>query len=64
MLCLFGWLEKTISASGMQMDNNGYLPHVLKFHLEKYPDMSNREISNLVGCNHTTVRKYRNENHQ
>lgn len=64
MLCLFGWLDKAIRESGGSVDSNGYLPHVVKFHLEKYPDMSNREISSLIGCSHTTVRKYRNGNHQ
>ena len=63
MLCLFGWLDKAIRESSVSVDNNGYLPHVVKFHLEKYPEMSNRAISNLVGCSHTTVRKYRG-NHQ
>ena len=59
MLGLFGWLEKEIRENIPAVNSNGHLKEVVKFHLDKYPDMSNREIASLIGCSHTTVRKYR-----
>ncbi|KAA3618563.1 MAG: hypothetical protein D8M58_21505 [Calditrichaeota bacterium] len=62
MLGLFGWLEKEIRESIMSTSSNGQLQEVVKFHIEKYPDMSSREIAGLIGCSHTTVRKYADRN--
>ena len=62
MLGLFGWLEKEIRESVPVENSNGHLTEVVKFHLDKYPEMSNREIASLIGCSHTTVRKHRNGN--
>ena len=62
MLGLFGWLEKEIRESIPAANSNGHLMEVVKFHIEKYPEMSNREIASLIGCSHTTVRKHRNGN--
>jgi hypothetical protein len=59
MLGLFGWLEKEIRESVNSPSSNGQLKEVVKFHIEKYPDMSSREIAGLIGCSHTTVRKYK-----
>ena len=49
MLCLFGWLEKVISESSSTDSSNGKLKELVSFHLEKYPEMSNREIASLIG---------------
>ena len=62
MLGLFGWLEKEIRENITSVPSNGHLKEVVKFHLERYPEMSNREIAGLIGCSHTTVRKHRNGN--
>ena len=59
MLGLFGWLEAAIRENAAAFSSNGHLKEVVKFHIEKYPDMSNREIASLIGCSHTTVRKYK-----
>jgi hypothetical protein len=60
MLSMFGWLEKSIRENVSIKVTNGKLENLVKFHVEKYPDLSNREIANVIGCSHTTIRKYRN----
>ncbi len=62
MLCLFGWLEKVIKENHSIDTSSGKLKELVIFHLEKYPDMSNREIASLIGCSQPTVRRYRLEN--
>jgi len=62
MLGLFGWMEKEIRENVPAVNSNGHLKEVVKFHLDRYPEMSNREIAGLIGCSHTTVRKRRNGN--
>ncbi|KAA3609704.1 MAG: hypothetical protein D8M58_21675 [Calditrichaeota bacterium] len=61
MLSMFGWLEKSIHENMSITPANGKLENLVKFHVEKYPDLSNREIANVIGCSHTTIRKYRTE---
>jgi len=62
MLGLFGWLEKEIRENASGFNENGHLRTLIDFHLQKYPRKSNREIAKLIGCSHTTVRKYRQTN--
>ena len=64
MLGLLGWLEKKFRESVPAVNSNGHLMEVVKFHLEKYLEMSNREIASLIGCSHTTVRKYKTEGNE
>jgi len=59
MLGLFGWLEKAIRDSITSNSENGSLKKIVMFHLNKYPDMSIREIAGLIGCSHTTVKRYK-----
>ena len=61
MLCLFGWLEQVIRENNSTESINGTLNELVKFHLDKYPEMSNREIASLIGCSHTTVRRYKQD---
>jgi len=61
MLCLFGWLAKASESSLSTPEHNGNLKAVVCFHLEKYTGKSNRDIAEMVGCSHTTVRRYRKE---
>lgn len=61
MLCLFGWLEKALSESLSGDAAGRNLKAVVEFHLWKYPEKSNRQIAGIIGCSHTTVRKYRKE---
>jgi hypothetical protein len=56
MLSMFGWLEKSIRENVSTKVTNGKLENLVKFHVEKYPDLSNREIANVIGCSHTTIR--------
>lgn len=58
MLCQFGWLEKVIHDNNSTDRTNGKLKELVSFHLDKYPEMSNREIASLIGCSYTTVRRY------
>ena len=64
MLGLFGWLEKEIRESVSSINENGHLRTLIDFHLLKYPRKSNRELADIIGCSHTTVRKYRQTNHK
>lgn len=61
MLCLFGWLEKALTERDSTPETNGNLKAVIQFHLKKYGEKSNRELAELIGCSHTTIRRYRKE---
>lgn len=61
MLCLFGWLEKALTERDSTPETNGNLKAVIQFHLKKYREKSNRELAELIGCSHTTIRRYRRE---
>ncbi|MCB0284633.1 MAG: hypothetical protein KDF60_18770 [Calditrichaeota bacterium] len=62
MLSMFGWLEGEIKNSVSNGKSENALESIVKFHVEKNPELSNRALAELVGCSHTTIRKYRNGN--
>lgn len=59
MLCLFGWLVQSLEQEIPNWKQEGNHAAIINFHLEKYPDKSNREIAEMVGCSHTTISRYR-----
>ena len=62
MLCLFGWLEKVIREDCPTESTNGRLKEHVTFHLEKYPEMSTRDIESPNDFSHTAMRRFRQKN--